>query len=202
MNTLSKCLITWALVATACGAAVPTLVQRGRLGPVKTKMSHADLEKITGSADIVDGTYKSEDSSRPCTDLWPNQPAKHIRVLWDSSQRVELGILDGPISEYHTGDGITLGTTLRQLEKLNGKPFKITGFGGIYGGHIRDWNDGKLQDKLNGLSFVLEVDPLRWTHLPDEGEAVSGERSLLSSEPELHRLDPHVGRIEVDLTPR
>ena len=197
------------LLATACWAAPPTVIQRGQLGPVKTRMTHGDLEKLTGSADLADGTVKSEDipattgqESRECTDLWASQPTRHIRVLWGSAQKVDLAILTGQASVYRTGDGITLGTTLRELEKLNGKPFKMSGFGWTYGGRITDWNEGKLQNKLKGIGLGLEFEPLRWTRLPDQGQSLTGDRFLLSSEPELHRLDPHVERIEVDLSAR
>jgi hypothetical protein len=198
MKMLIRSAVLAAVVATACGAAVPTLIRRGEVGPVKAKMTHQNLEKL---GEVTDNTFNIGDGTRPCSDLWMNDATRHIRVLWNSNKRAEIALVTGQATVYHTADGITLGTTLRQLEKLNGKPFKMSGFGWDYGGRITDWDGGKLV-RLKGISFVLEFEPLRWTGLPDQGQSISGDRSLLSSTPELHRLDPHVSRIEVDLTQR
>jgi hypothetical protein len=44
--------------------------------------------------------------------------------------------------------GLRLGMTSRDLERLNGKPFRFLGFDWDYGGYVSNWTDGALATAL------------------------------------------------------
>jgi hypothetical protein len=54
--------------------------------------------------------------------------------------------INGELSDWKTKEGITIGTTLKELEKLNKKPFRFSGFGWDYGGMV-NWEGGYLDKR-------------------------------------------------------
>lgn len=82
-----------------------------------------------------------------------------------------------PASPWKSTAGVSVGTTLRELEALNGKPFYLLGFGWDYGGTVVDWDGGKLDGHLIVLAF-------------DTGDGqpsaeIVGDRELRSDNPAL-----------------
>jgi hypothetical protein len=58
----------------------------------------------------------------------------------------EYLVIESP--EWFTAEGVKIGATLAELEKINGKPFTFSGFGWDYGGRVTSWEKGVI-DKLN-----------------------------------------------------
>jgi hypothetical protein len=84
----------------------------------------------------------------------PDNSLKRIEVLWaDSEKRVPKSVYVGGIHNAAYGDkslwrttyGITLGTTLLELERINRKPFRLAGFDWDYSGTVLSWNSGVLE---------------------------------------------------------
>src|SRR5262249_12263360 len=96
-------------------------------------------------------------------------------------------------------NGIKIGTRLAELEKLNGGPFTISGFGYNYGGNVLSWDGGKLAsldcngrliltldgDRTRGGDFTIEM-------TPEERRAVSGDRRITSSTLAMRKLNPSI----------
>jgi len=62
--------------------------------------------------------------------LFPNDPKRRLEVWWsDRATRsdIHLIVITGQ-STWTAADGMRLGQTLEQVEKLNHKPFKLKGF--------------------------------------------------------------------------
>ena len=53
-------------------------------------------------------------------------------------------------SAWTTAHGIRIGMPLAEVEKLNGKPFKLSGFDWDYGGRVTDWQGGALSKPQRG----------------------------------------------------
>jgi len=51
-------------------------------------------------------------------------------------------------ASWKTDQGIGIGTTLTELQKINGKDFKFAGFEWDYAGFTNDWQGGKIDKKL------------------------------------------------------
>jgi hypothetical protein len=51
-------------------------------------------------------------------------------------------------SWWHTPDGVRIGSTLLELEKLNGRAFTVQARAGERRSQVRSWNKGNLADEL------------------------------------------------------
>src|SRR5688572_22592785 len=85
----------------------------------------------------------------PGTIIYPDSPARRIEILWaDQGQRkrpVQFKI-KGRSTVWKTEKGITLGTTLKEVERLNDRPFILAGFGWDYGGMTLHSNGGRVKE--------------------------------------------------------
>jgi hypothetical protein len=96
---------------------------------------------------------------------------------------------------------------LRELERLNGKPFQLAGFGWDYSGTVTDWNGGGLERVLNSCSRVLlRLEPRYSPTGPTAEqqkleEEVGGDRDFPSGNPAMQQLNPVVYAIAVKLPP-
>ena len=79
-------------------------------------------------------------------------------------------------------NGLKAGMTIEEVEKINEKPFQISGFGWDYGGHA-NFEGGKLFRKVN-LTFkpVTEEVP----------EYLVGDKELSSTDKQLRAAKPVV----------
>ena len=68
-----------------------------------------------------------------------------------------------------------------EVERINGTPFQIYGFGWDYGGLVNSWNGGKLPETL-GLTFTYTASEVP-EYLLGEVQLWSNDKSLLSVGP-------------------
>lgn len=109
--------------------------------------------------------------------LYPDLPERTLHVsFWDAALRHVSQVAPAADASAWTGPGgIRAGATLDDVEKVNGRPFTISGFGWDYGGYVTDFKGGRL-DKLTGgcvLSLRFDGDAL-----PD---GVSGDGVMVDS---------------------
>jgi hypothetical protein len=87
---------------------------------------------------------------------------------------------------------------LTELEKMNGKPFKLSGFDWDYGGNVLSWNGGKLESALKSksgkVSATLQLVPPAGKNCPEE---LLGDREILSSKASMKKLNPAVGTVSI-----
>lgn len=132
--------------------------------------------------------------------LFPHDPQRALAVLWTDSTRTKtLSIhpwqdhYDPALSArslWHARLGIRFGTSLRELERLNGRPFILSGFGWDYSGTAYDWRGGKLQAALSGSQCRVLV---RLSQPPSNQPQLLGDRPLCSNRRDLQALNPRVG---------
>lgn len=88
---------------------------------------------------------------------WLVVPGERIGPVRASTTKSELIVLFGAevvkngeinvgegVCRWKTPQGVSIGTTLKELEKLNGGPFKLAGFAWDYEGAIISWEEGKM----------------------------------------------------------
>lgn len=124
--------------------------------------------------------------------IFSNVPRQSLAVLWtDRSRSNVLAIYpwqdhyDPALSArslWHTRQGIRVGTPLRDLERLNGRPFILLGFGWDYSGTVVDWRGGKLQSLLIGSQCRVLV---RLSNPASYQPQLWGDRPLCSNRPDL-----------------
>jgi hypothetical protein len=118
--------------------------------------------------------------------LFPNDPKRRLEVWWsDRATRsdIHLIVISGH-STWTAADGMRLGQTLEQVEKLNHKPFKLKGFDKDRIATVSDWDGGALATLAGGCNtgLSLRADP----------KAPAGAISALSADKEYSSSDPAI----------
>jgi hypothetical protein len=180
-------------------ATVEWTITPRQSGPISSQTSEADLRRRYGAA--VDGAriQLGEGETAPGTVLYREDPRRRAEIIWRDTTDRRLPsrvILRGERSRWQVGSGISLGTTLQDLERLNGKPFSLAGFGWDYAGGVIDWNGGALDSSLAGIHLYLDPGPSQSESAPYS--QVLGDREYLSSLPAMQQLNPRVAQIFID----
>ena len=128
--------------------------------------------------------------------LYPNDPKRRLEVLWnnDAARSDTSVIAINGRSQWAAPKGIKLGMTLAALEKLNGRPFKLNGFGPDGSASIAGWEGGALATlpggcKVGGRLMIDAKAP------SDARGAVEGDKELMSNDDSLKAVKPTVGEI-------
>lgn len=133
-----------------------------------------------------EGTY-------PNTLLFP-ETGNEVVFVWDDTillSKLSFIRIRGARSDWQTAEGIKLGTTLKELEKLNGKPFSFYGFGWDYSGFV-NWQEGTLQKRKIGAQLMLPGETV-----PKEFEALLGDQEMKSSDALAQKANPVVDGISM-----
>lgn len=162
----------------------------GRVGAiVKGSTKPDDLARIYGAANVkktaisaIDGG----DEESPGAFIYYQTPnALQVAFSDDGKQIVSVTILG---ENWRTKEGLRNGTTLTQLERINGGPFQLHGFGWDYGGQVFA-NGRALRSYEIFLSPTVEGGKAR--------DQVIGEGKYSSRHPAMTQLRPKVHLIIV-----
>jgi hypothetical protein len=191
--TLASC-----LAGTAALAAEPATPFKCE-GPFGRDGSYAKLTAKYGAANITteeDGLLDSE-----VTILFANDRTRRLKIEWKDKKGRRNPRLIAIEDEHSTWSvaGVTIGTSLVDLEHLNGRPFKLNYFEGDYGGDITDWIGGRFKASLSGgclFGASVGIDNVLPEAVDKAVDAeVTKDRSLLSSGPGLRAAKPTVGQM-------
>lgn len=164
-------------------------------GAITADSTEESLKKAFGADQVKrEKMYVGDGQEWNGIAVFPSQPEKRVEVFWfeEDPSRVQLIQISGQKSLWKTAQGVTLGTTLKELEKLNGKPFKLLGLGWDFGGGITDWEGGALE------GLTLRCDDTAVQLSDKENEAVLGDQEVLSSLPAMQKANPKVSKITVN----
>ena len=109
--------------------------------------SHLELVTAFKSKNITFTDVEAADGTKvPASILFPNDPKRRLEVWWsDRAHRSDIHlIVIGGQSTWTAPDGLRLGQTLEQVEKINQKPFKLKGFDKDHIATVSDWDGGAL----------------------------------------------------------
>ncbi|MDQ3283968.1 MAG: hypothetical protein M3Q69_21395 [Acidobacteriota bacterium] len=157
-----------------------------------------------GAANVTRGTiHVAEGDTTPGTILFPNDAKRRVEIVWrDTKKRQTPEWLRIPAdSEWKTFSGIHVGSKLEEIEKLNGAPFTLNGFGWDYGGIVTDWRGGKLATAGGKCHMQLSFD-IKTPENPPKImqraiDGVSGDRELSSSDTKMRMVRPFVAMIVI-----
>jgi len=157
------------------------------------------LVRLYGRSNLVRKTLVSRKGENVLgVVLFPKNPEKRVEIAWSDSRNSRYPAwarLRGQSGSWKTPGGLTLGTRLTELEKMNGRAFSLWGFDWGEGGMVRSWNGGNLADELKGR-VAVGLQPANHANLKaDEYRSVVGRRVLPSGDPILRGLDPRVTEI-------
>jgi hypothetical protein len=175
------------------------IVPDQRLGVLDPSESEQELRAGYGAAFVRHVTvYLGEGEVMPGTVLYPDDPDKRIEIVWKNATARRYparALLRGTRSRWRLPQGITLGTTLAELERLNGRPFTMAGFGWDYSGAVTSWEGGAL-NSLKGRAW-LYLEPAPGKNQDPSYAQVQGDRDVSSSFPAMRALAPRITRIQV-----
>jgi hypothetical protein len=124
--------------------------------------SHIRLAQIFGTDNVAYTEVDGPDNSKLMASvLFPRDPQRRLEVLWtnDSSRSGTQVIAINGKSNWAAPRGIKLGTPLATVEKINGKPFKMTAFGPD-GSTAASWQDGAMLNHqggcIVGMRFIAD----------------------------------------------
>jgi hypothetical protein len=101
----------------------------------------------------------SEGKKLMATVLFPKDPKRRLEVWWDnetSRSGTYLIVINGQ-STWTAPKGLKLGMQVAQIERLNGKPFKLKGFGSSNEGSVSDWQGGALESIAGGCKVGVSM---------------------------------------------
>jgi hypothetical protein len=188
--------------APAERAAAPRVIKCE--GPFGRNASHADLVKAFGNGNVV---YQDIDGAEgekiKASVLFPNDAKAKLEVIWDDEKARR-----GPMirakdqSAWASANGIRIGMAIADIEKMNGKPFILSGFDWEYGGRVKDWQGGELAKPLPGGCTV----GVEFVHPEDAPEAsltkVSGDGDFRSDNADMRAVEPYVAVLTISYAER
>jgi hypothetical protein len=206
MKRILSLYVVWSL-STACAAQEANdwlIVPGERVGPITATTSEAMLGTLFGAANVEPGDIGiGEGFTEPGAVIYGKDPAKRIEVLWrDATRTVADSVwISGAASDWKTSEGVSLGTALNDIERLNGGPFRLAGFDWDYGGTIVDCEGGQFKvigctdtnGRVQGRLLLLRLRPVVVSDATAAEHAqVSGEGPFSSGHSVMQVLNPRV----------
>lgn len=190
----------FALAASLCLASSFAQAETQPLtcGGIPANSTAASLAKTYGAANVVTQSVAgAEGAEVKTTVIFPKDKSKRLIVFWkDESARKGIDSLivrrdDKANPTNWEIAGLTLASTLADIEKANGKSFQLSGFGWDYGGFVNEWNGGKLEKLAGGCRLILRLEPGKDAN-PDATDKVSGDARFTSSDPNMKAAKPQL----------
>lgn len=193
--------------ASAAGRAQPSyqIVPRVRVGAITRTTSERELKRIYGRRNVQSTRVSiGEGEYEPGTVIYPSDPTRRIEIIWKDArrkrypQRIQL---TGAKSVWKTREGISLGTRLKELERINGRAFTLLGFSWDYEGTIISWNGGRLERQFgkDSRAVLLRLSPQTSHEISVEEEAsVIGDNDFSSGNSVMQRINPKVYQLIVE----
>jgi hypothetical protein len=159
--------------------------------------SHLELATAFNSKNVTFADVEAADGTKvPASILFPSDPKRRLEVWWsDRTHRSDIHlIVIGGQSTWTAPDGLRLGQTLEQVEKINQKPFKLKGFDKDHIATVSDWDGGALAtlsgDCNAGLSLRADAKASA-----EKIGALSADKEYSSSDPAIRATKPTITEI-------
>lgn len=202
-----------ALADTATLSSDDRLIVPGiRVGQITGDSDEAALVNYYGRENVEDAVLDTgEGDTEPGTVLFSEDPSQRLHVFWSDKEHKRFPrsiTFYGDASQWKTDKEITLGMSLKELEKLNAGPFRLLGFGHDGSGVVVDSGNSQLHEldrplEGNGTKLLwISLSPYA-PSLDRTGEtyrSVVGDGEFSSGHPSMQALNPRVNRMEVQLT--
>lgn len=152
-------------------------------------VSEAALIATYGAENIVEQTLPgAEGESYTASVLFPDNPERRLEIVWaDETRRTQPASISvtGENSVWTGPNGLSIGDELARVEEVNGRPFKLWGFGWDYGGWVSDWDGGAFAPNLGCMTRA------RFQATQENGN-MQGDSEFLSNALEMRDSAPRV----------
>lgn len=163
-----------------------------RIGAITVHSTEGQLRIAYGSKQFISqNIIIGEGEESPGAILFPDTK-NELELIWNPTfypPRPSFARISRDSTQWKTIEGVSIGTTLEDLERINGKKFFFYGFEWDYAGLVASWNDGNLNEYL-----IVAL-------IPGNFEAVTpdfmGEVKFASNDPKLKPLKLKVGSMVI-----
>ncbi len=161
-------------------------------------MTEDQMRERFGAANVTQANVDmAEGQTEPGTILFANDPTRRAEVHWvDPQARMRIAqIRIGQGATAWTGPGgLKVGAPLAEVERVNGRPFTLSGFEWDYGGIPQNMRGGTLaatgpDECTNGLRFTLGANP--------GANAASGDREFSSDSAEVRAANAVLNELSI-----
>jgi hypothetical protein len=173
------------------------LLASNEKGAINSHTTRDELVRAYGKANVVDQEVDvGEGETEPGTVIFPSDPKRSIEILWQDPEKkthAASAQVQGEASLWKAPHGISLGTSLKQLEQLNARPFRMAGFEWDYSGTVTSWENGLLATALDGEHgrVVVRLDSRPGTNVSQQEQSqVLGDGDFSSHHPVMQKLNP------------
>ena len=142
-----------------------------------------------GGANVTTGLVPwggAEGDYNEGTILFADRPDARLEIYWKdraAKRTAEWVGIHGSKSRWRSPGGVTLGLDLKTVERLNGRPFRLNGWGTDLGGGLYSWAGGLLaRQNVEGCRIGFRFRPPDADKRPDLQallRQVIGDRSVL-----------------------
>jgi hypothetical protein len=156
--------------------------------------SHAKLAMAFQSRNVaftqVDGPSGAKIMA---TVIFAKDPKRRLEVWWNNpaSRSGTHLIVINSVSNWTAAGQLHLGLTLPQLEQINGKPFKLSGFDKSNVATLTDWNGGTLSAVSGGCKVGVSLRSRADSALG----ALPANREFTSTDTAMRAVNPEVSEI-------
>jgi hypothetical protein len=174
-------------------------------------ISEAELRGRFGSDNVTTGLVSwggAEGDYNDGTILFANLPDARLEIYWKNreARRDPAWIqIRGTRSRWRSPAGLTLGTDLKTVERLNRRPFRIAGFGTDLSGGLHSWSDGVLARQNVGgcrMGFRFVTGDIQGRpELRALSRQVGDGGTYSSGHPEMQGLNPRIGEAVITYWP-
>ena len=187
------------------------IVPGQRVGPITAATTRADLDTLFGTDNVHDGSFDSSEVPEAATVVFGNDTSAALAVTWDkeraSTIHICFGTQSGPC-RWRTASGIRIGLPLMELQKLNGKPFQLAGYGFDGQGEITSWRHGMLKEAPAACGhLVVRLTPAAEVvgrpmskRESNSLKQAQGDKPYSSGNPLILDLNPFVSALELQFT--
>jgi hypothetical protein len=168
-------------------------------GVFRRDSSHAKLATVYQSRNVAFAQVDAPSGTKVMASvLFAKDSKRRLEVWWSKPATrtdTHLIVINGE-SDWIAPGEIRLGLTLAELEKLNGKSFKLLGFNKDHVATLSDWNGGQLAVLPGGckIGLSLRADPKATASAL---AAVPADRAFSSDDSALRAANPTVSEILV-----
>ena len=170
------------------------------VGPLKKDGSESDLIRAYGQSAVTGTEVTNGDhGSSAASVVFANDPMRKVTIEWadPGARRIPSRVtVEGDSSIWTLSGGVTLGTPLEELERLNGRPFELSGFDWDGAGGVSSWRDGHLTSLLK-QGVTVSLRPRAADRISEVYKTVVGDSTFTSDLGAMRAVHPRVYRIVV-----
>lgn len=184
-------MMAYASVAGAQSAKDVTVVAGKRVGPITAYSSLRILQSLFGRAQVQAGKVPGAEGETLDGAYIKRGTDQELQVIWKADavgKRIESVRIIGRAWKFE--NGLSVGLSVSEVEKINGRPFKISGFDWDYGGYA-SFEGGVLE---RGLSVRFKPGEESYSR------EVVGEKQVPSTSAALRAANPVVTELTVMFT--